>query len=90
MFNDKTDHEARNHRYSISGMGVDKEPLGVFSINEHSGIVSALRPIDREKYDLFHVSQYWITDPSDDKYTSYRLLIIINNFTRVPLPTDQV
>lgn len=56
MFNDKTNHEAQNHKYHISGMGVDKEPLGVFSINDHNGVVSALKPIDREKYDLFHVS----------------------------------
>ncbi|XP_034027401.1 cadherin-like protein 26 [Thalassophryne amazonica] len=55
MFNDKTDNTQKGHKFRISGMGVTEEPLGVISIDEHTGIVSALKSVDREKYDLFHI-----------------------------------
>lgn len=55
MFNDKTGSVGENHRYMISGMGVTEKPMGVFRINEMTGVVEALQPIDREKYELFHV-----------------------------------
>ncbi len=44
------------HQFQISGMGVDRPPIGVFYINENNGSVYARRKIDREEYDLFHVS----------------------------------
>ncbi|GAA6216434.1 cadherin-like protein 26 isoform X2 [Lates japonicus] len=66
MFNDKSDHEAKTHKFHISGMGVTKEPLGVFSIDEHTGEVFAHKPIDREKYQLFHI-QFDILDKHTNK-----------------------
>lgn len=56
MFNDRTDEERNHHRFHISGMGVDRPPLGVFSIHKEEGFVYVHKPIDREKYSLFHVS----------------------------------
>lgn len=66
MFNNMT---GQNHKFHISGNGVDLEPLNVFSINPNTGVVSAHRPIDRELHEKpFHVSKYWITNAFDDKY----------------------
>eukprot|EP00064_Thunnus_orientalis_P005871 superscaffoldBa00000592_g5885 len=55
MFNDRTDEARQHHRFQISGMGVTKGPLNVFSIDEQSGVVYAHKPIDREEYSLFHI-----------------------------------
>ncbi|XP_023285303.1 cadherin-like protein 26 [Seriola lalandi dorsalis] len=55
MFNDKSDHVRKHHKFRISGMGVTEKPLGVFSIDENDGVVSVHKPIDREEYELFHI-----------------------------------
>ncbi|XP_029011132.1 cadherin-like protein 26 [Betta splendens] len=55
MFNDKTGAVGENHKYTIGGMGVSEPPMGVFRINEATGVVEALQAIDREKYELFHI-----------------------------------
>ncbi|XP_061666115.1 cadherin-like protein 26 [Syngnathoides biaculeatus] len=54
IFNDKT-HQHNNHNYVMRGMGVDEEPLGVFSLDQRSGKVYAHRAIDREKHSFFHI-----------------------------------
>lgn len=54
LFNDKK--IADHHYFTISGMGVDKDPLGVFTIDRKSGVVKVHKPIDREKHSFFHVS----------------------------------
>ncbi|XP_077430635.1 cadherin-like protein 26 isoform X2 [Vanacampus margaritifer] len=54
IFNDKTNQHT-NHKYVIRGMGVDEEPLGIFTLDEQSGIIYAHKPIDREKYSFFHI-----------------------------------
>lgn len=73
MFNDMS---GDNHEFTISGVGVDREPLNVFSIDPLSGVVNVNKPVDREKYEEpFHVSKYWITNP----YILWRFLTIRNN-----------
>lgn len=57
MFNDQTKEEAGEHMFSISGMGVTIDPLGVFSIDDKTGMVYVHKPIDREKYVNFHVRE---------------------------------
>ncbi|XP_060794624.1 cadherin-like protein 26 isoform X3 [Neoarius graeffei] len=54
LYNDKD----LNHtlKFSISGQGVDKEPKGVFSIDENTGEVFIHKPIDREIYPVMHVN----------------------------------
>ncbi|ROL23488.1 Cadherin-like protein 26 [Anabarilius grahami] len=53
MFNDqKGDNTVK---FRITGDGVTKEPLGLFSINENTGIVYVHRAIDRELNRMFHV-----------------------------------
>nr|XP_058896254.1 desmocollin-3 isoform X2 [Kogia breviceps] len=46
--------------YSISGRGVDQEPLNLFYISKTTGNLYCTRPVDREEYDVFdliaHVS----------------------------------
>ncbi|XP_056154712.1 cadherin-like protein 26 [Lampris incognitus] len=54
MFNDKKDI-APDRKYRISGMGVTEEPLGVFSIDDHTGVVYVHKAIDRETYSFFHI-----------------------------------
>lgn len=54
LYNDKKVND--RHYFAISGMGVDKEPKGVFSIEKKTGVVIVHKPIDREKYPFFHVS----------------------------------
>ena len=58
MFNDRTKYDASQHMFSISGMGVTEPPLKVFSIDGESGAVYVHRPIDRETYSSFHVSEH--------------------------------
>lgn len=55
MFNDKIATVGQNHRFEISGMGVTEDPMGVFRMDEQTGVVEALQAIDRETYSLFHV-----------------------------------
>ncbi|XP_037100452.1 cadherin-like protein 26 isoform X3 [Syngnathus acus] len=54
IFNDKT-YQHNNHKYVIRGMGVDEEPLGVFTLDEKSGIIYAHKAIDREELSFFHI-----------------------------------
>ncbi|XP_051913067.1 cadherin-like protein 26 isoform X3 [Hippocampus zosterae] len=54
IFNDKT-YQHNNHKYIIRGMGVDKEPLGIFSLDEGNGKIYAHKPIDRETHSFFHI-----------------------------------
>nr|XP_040048446.1 cadherin-like protein 26 isoform X1 [Gasterosteus aculeatus aculeatus] len=53
MYNDKK--PATGVVYHISGMGVDRDPKGVFTINEDTGVVYAQKSVDREKYSLFEI-----------------------------------
>ncbi|KAM9856203.1 cadherin-like protein 26 [Aulostomus maculatus] len=55
MFNTKTNGIQANHMYRIRGMGVNEEPLGVFSIDKESGVVFANKPVDREEWAFFHI-----------------------------------
>lgn len=56
MFNDMKDYQGQTHKYVISGMGVNEEPLGVFRMDEQNGTVFALKSVDREQYEVFTVS----------------------------------
>lgn len=47
-----------HHYFKISGMGVDQDPRGVFTIDKRSGVVKVHKPIDREVHKFFHVSLY--------------------------------
>ncbi|XP_040840621.1 desmocollin-1 isoform X1 [Ochotona curzoniae] len=47
--------------YSISGQGVDKEPLNLFYIEKETGDIYCTRSIDREQYDKFEIYAYAIT-----------------------------
>ncbi|XP_048874467.1 cadherin-like protein 26 [Brienomyrus brachyistius] len=42
-------------KYFISGEGVTEPPMGVFSIDDQTGVVYVNKPIDREKNPTFHV-----------------------------------
>ncbi|XP_044068453.1 cadherin-like protein 26 isoform X2 [Siniperca chuatsi] len=67
MFNDKKDLVGQTHKYRISGMGVNDEPLGVFSINEETGDVYAHKAIDREEHAMFHISFDILDKKTDNK-----------------------
>ncbi|XP_061650766.1 cadherin-like protein 26 isoform X2 [Phyllopteryx taeniolatus] len=54
IFNVKT-YQHNNHNYVMRGMGVDEEPLGVFSLDKRSGKLYAHKAIDREKHSFFHI-----------------------------------
>ncbi|XP_057554078.1 desmocollin-1 isoform X2 [Hippopotamus amphibius kiboko] len=47
--------------YSISGPGVDKEPVNLFFINKDTGDIFCTRSIDREQYQQFQVIAYATT-----------------------------
>lgn len=53
LHNDKKIHE--HHFFRISGMGVDEDPMDVFTIDRKSGVVIVHKAIDREKYPFFHI-----------------------------------
>ncbi|XP_068585826.1 cadherin-like protein 26 [Cebidichthys violaceus] len=53
MYNDQK--HVSGQLYHISGMGVDEEPLGVFSIDENTGVVFAHKSVDREDFELFRI-----------------------------------
>ncbi|KAM8784002.1 desmocollin-3 isoform 1-T1 [Rhynchonycteris naso] len=44
--------------YSISGRGVDQEPLNLFFIEKDTGNLYCTRPVDREEYDIFDLIAY--------------------------------
>ncbi|XP_055414947.1 desmocollin-3 isoform X5 [Bubalus kerabau] len=44
--------------YSISGRGVDKEPLNLFFIERDTGNLYCTQPVDREEYDVFDLIAY--------------------------------
>ncbi|XP_036273797.1 desmocollin-3 isoform X3 [Pipistrellus kuhlii] len=44
--------------YSISGRGVDQEPLNLFFIEKDTGNLFCTRPVDREEYDVFDLIAY--------------------------------
>ncbi|KAK7131868.1 hypothetical protein R3I93_018435 [Phoxinus phoxinus] len=53
MFNDKKSDNSVKFR--LQGDGVTREPFGLFSINENTGIVFVHRAIDREVNPILHV-----------------------------------
>ncbi|KAI3374326.1 hypothetical protein L3Q82_006166 [Scortum barcoo] len=42
--------------YTISGPGVDQYPVGVFSLNQNTGMLSVHKPVDREEFPNFTVT----------------------------------
>ncbi|XP_057556209.1 desmocollin-3 isoform X2 [Hippopotamus amphibius kiboko] len=44
--------------YSISGRGVDQQPLNLFFIEKDTGNLYCTRPVDREEYDVFDLIAY--------------------------------
>ncbi|XP_058896251.1 desmocollin-2-like isoform X2 [Kogia breviceps] len=61
--------------YSISGPGVDKEPLGLFYVERDTGNLFCTRPVDREKYPSFELVAFATTQ---DGYTpEYPLTLLI-------------
>ncbi|XP_045313550.1 desmocollin-3 isoform X1 [Leopardus geoffroyi] len=44
--------------YSISGHGVDQEPLNLFFIERDTGNLYCTRPVDREEYEVFDLIAY--------------------------------
>ncbi|XP_048219189.1 desmocollin-1 isoform X2 [Perognathus longimembris pacificus] len=60
--------------YSISGPGVDKEPLNLFYIEKDTGDIYCTRSIDREQYDQFMVYGYATT--VDGYAPDYPLLLL--------------
>ncbi|XP_034743937.1 desmocollin 2 like isoform X3 [Etheostoma cragini] len=60
-----SDSEAKHQvYYVISGPGVDQFPVGLFSLNRESGMLSVNRAIDREEFPLFT-----LTTKVFDKFT---------------------
>lgn len=54
-----------NHEFRISGNGVDKEPINVFTMDSQTGEVFVHRSVDREQYEnTFHVSNRGIAPVS--------------------------
>lgn len=66
MFNDMKDYQGQTHKYVISGMGVNEEPLGVFRMDEQNGTVFALKSVDREQYEVFTI-RFDIVDKQTEK-----------------------
>ncbi|XP_061024982.1 desmocollin-2 [Eubalaena glacialis] len=61
--------------YSISGPGVDKEPLNLFYVERDTGNLFCTRPVDREKYPSFELVAFATTQ---DGYTpEYPLTLLI-------------
>ncbi|XP_076875036.1 cadherin-like protein 26 isoform X2 [Brachyhypopomus gauderio] len=76
LFNDKE----INHtlKFSISGQGVNEDPVGVFTINDRTGQVFMHKPIDRELYPFFYVKfdvQDRVTGQILDKTLAFNVAI---------------
>ncbi|XP_043080821.1 cadherin-like protein 26 [Puntigrus tetrazona] len=52
LFNDKKEN---NVKFRIKGDGVTQGPIGLFTIDEDTGVLYVTRPIDREQFPIFHV-----------------------------------
>ncbi|XP_062386301.1 desmocollin 2-like protein [Sardina pilchardus] len=42
--------------YEISGPGVDRDPVGVFTVDRNSGMLRVHRPVDREEWPQFQIT----------------------------------
>ncbi|XP_042606184.1 cadherin-like protein 26 isoform X2 [Cyprinus carpio] len=76
MFNDKKQDD--NVKFRIKGDGVTQGPIGLFSIDEYTGILYVHRPIDREINPIFHVDFDVLdrqTDATVDKTLSFNVEI---------------
>ncbi|XP_016418708.1 cadherin-like protein 26 [Sinocyclocheilus rhinocerous] len=83
LYNDKK--EDNTIKFRIKGQGVTEKPLGLFSIDEKTGIVYVHQPIDREVYHIFHVDFDVLdrqTDAMVDKTLSFNVEIKDKNDNR--------
>uniref|UniRef100_A0A671RF16 Cadherin-like protein 26 n=1 Tax=Sinocyclocheilus anshuiensis TaxID=1608454 RepID=A0A671RF16_9TELE len=83
LYNDKK--EDNTIKFRIKGQGVTEKPLGLFSIDENTGIVYVHQPIDREVYHIFHVDFDVLdrqTDAMVDKTLSFNVEIKDKNDNR--------
>uniref|UniRef100_A0A672TAZ4 Cadherin 26, tandem duplicate 1 n=1 Tax=Sinocyclocheilus grahami TaxID=75366 RepID=A0A672TAZ4_SINGR len=79
-------------KFRIKGQGVTEKPLGLFTIDENTGIVYVHQPIDREVYHIFHVDFDVLdrqTDATVDKTLSFNVDIKDKNDNR-PVFTPSV
>ncbi|XP_016106798.1 cadherin-like protein 26 [Sinocyclocheilus grahami] len=83
LYNDKK--EDNTIKFRIKGQGVTEKPLGLFTIDENTGIVYVHQPIDREVYHIFHVDFDVLdrqTDATVDKTLSFNVDIKDKNDNR--------
>ncbi|XP_019360909.1 PREDICTED: cadherin-3 [Gavialis gangeticus] len=48
--------------YSITGMGADKPPEGIFIIEKETGLMKVTQPLDRENIDKYHLSSHAVSE----------------------------
>ncbi|XP_032459197.1 desmocollin-2-like isoform X3 [Phocoena sinus] len=65
--------------YSISGPGVDKEPLNLFYVERDTGNLFCTRPVDREKYPSFELVAFATTKDGYTPESPLPLLIRIED-----------
>ncbi|XP_059975520.1 desmocollin-3 isoform X2 [Mesoplodon densirostris] len=65
--------------YSISGRGVDQEPLNLFFIDKVNGNLYCTQPVDREEYDVFDLIAHASTADGYSADLPLPLLIIVED-----------
>ncbi|KAG1940255.1 cadherin-like protein [Pimephales promelas] len=91
LFNDKK--EGNSVKFRLQGDGVTREPFGLFSINENTGVVFVHRPIDREINPIFHMDFDVLdrqTGKELDKTLSFNVEIKDVNDNRPEFPLETI
>lgn len=42
--------------YSLEGVGADRDPVGLFTVNLENGDIQVTKKLDREEASVYHVS----------------------------------
>ncbi|XP_038622665.1 desmocollin-2-like isoform X2 [Tachyglossus aculeatus] len=65
--------------YSISGPGVDREPINLFHVERDTGNLYCNRPVDREQYECFELTAYATTSDGYSPELPLPLLIKVED-----------
>ncbi|KAJ8400473.1 hypothetical protein AAFF_G00395970 [Aldrovandia affinis] len=77
--------------YKLEGPGVDQEPKAHFEIEDHTGWIKSMKPLDREKYKSFKLKAFALS-PSGERLESpstIEIMVLDQNDNRPAFTQDE-